>query len=148
MSRFCDVYAEAQPDPTDMRGGSVIGPEQSPEVMREAGRRAVYVRRIRAEVKRMIQDGETSLAEVLEASEVSRLAAAVSEALGVECSTADVSDALARMRVVDLLRALPGFGHARAERLMKVAHISSQRRIRGLGHRQQVEILKALDERN
>lgn len=123
----------------------MIGPQQSAEVLRDASLRAGRARGSRAEVKRRIRDGETLVAEVFEAT-ASGLAVTVSQALGAGHTADEVAHALARMRIVDLILALPGYGNVSAEMLMQTARISPQRRIRGLGQRQREEILSLLGE--
>lgn len=50
-----------------------------------------------------------------------------------------------RMRVFDLMRALPGIGLAGAERAMRELRISQRRRIKGLGVRQMERLLDWID---
>ncbi|WP_308286214.1 hypothetical protein [Actinomycetospora soli] len=46
--------------------------------------------------------------------------------------------------MAQLLRALPGYGRAKADAVMDQAEISPSRRISGLGKRQHEALLKAL----
>ena len=46
------------------------------------------------------------------------------------------SPAIARLRTVDLLQALPGVGEVRARSIMEGCEISAPRRLKGLGRRQ------------
>lgn len=48
----------------------------------------------------------------------------------------DSDDVVARMRVVDLVVAVPGIGPARAERVLDDCHIARTRRLAGLGDHQ------------
>ena len=56
--------------------------------------------------------------------------------LGPALALARANEALAGIRVVDLLVCLPGVGPKRAEALMSEARIAPSRRVRGLGQRQ------------
>lgn len=105
----------------------MIGPPQPPDVLQEAGRRAVEARRRRAEAKRQLAEGEIGLAELVE-------------------SAADDSS-LARMPVSELIAALPGYGTKRTESLMKACGISPRRRLGGLGIRQKSRLMQALAEK-
>ena len=50
-------------------------------------------------------------------------------------------------KVFAWLRAFPGIGTARADAIMRKARIKPSRRVRGLGARQRVAVLQALEER-
>jgi len=54
-------------------------------------------------------------------------------------------DALARMRVIDLLTAMPGIGPARGRTLMDRLGIAQSRRLRGLGEHQRAALLEVFD---
>jgi predicted flap endonuclease-1-like 5' DNA nuclease len=97
-----------------------IGPEQSAEVLRRAGAKAVAMRRERAAVKASLASGEMSVADVLAKS-------------GME--------SIARMKARDLLRALPGVGAVRADKLLEDLGISQRRTLRGLGTRQREALI-------
>ncbi len=56
--------------------------------------------------------------------------------VGEAIAAAKVDDALAGIRVHDLLRCLPGVGPKRAEGMMAALGIAASRRIRGLGAHQ------------
>ncbi|MCC6109531.1 MAG: integration host factor [Denitrobacterium sp.] len=49
-----------------------------------------------------------------------------------------------RMKVVTLIETLPGYGKAKAEKVMAEVHIAESRRLRGLGERQQAALLERL----
>ena len=49
-----------------------------------------------------------------------------------------------RMKVSTLIETLPGYGKAKAEKVMKELQIAESRRLRGLGERQQVALLERL----
>jgi ribosomal protein S13 len=46
------------------------------------------------------------------------------------------NDVIGKMRVVDLLQAMPGLGKVRAKQMMERLNISESRRVRGLGANQ------------
>lgn len=50
-------------------------------------------------------------------------------------------------KVFAWLRAFPGIGTARADAIMREARINPSRRVSGLGARQRVAVLRALEER-
>ena len=78
--------------------------------------KAAQSRKRRAEVKAKVKTGEFSIDAVLE--------------------IADNEDAIAKMRVRELLEALTGVGKVRASSLMERLNISPTRRIAGLGRHQ------------
>lgn len=99
-------------------------PTLTDEQRREAVEKAQAARRARKELKASIKRGEVSLTEVLD-----------SEGPVVE-----------RMRVWDLLRALPGIGEAKAKKLMQDCGIAESKRVGGLGCRQREKLREAFDE--
>lgn len=101
-------------------------PELDPEQRRAALEKAAEVRRIRADVKQMLKTGELGLRQLLD--------------------RADGADALARMRVHEVLESLPSYGKARARKLMERLDIARSRRLRGLGRRQRAALLDELAE--
>ena len=58
---------------------------------------------------------------------------------------AAVNEAIARMRVSELLESLPGYGKIRAHALMERFNISPTRRVQGLGRHQRQALLKEFD---
>lgn len=96
-------------------------PELDPEQRRAALDKATHARRIRAELKQMLKAGEVSLAEVLARSES--------------------AEPLAKMRVVEVIEALPAHGPVKARRVMDELAISPTRRLRGLGTRQRAALI-------
>lgn len=99
-------------------------PDLDPEQRREALAKAAEVRQIRAQVKQMLKTGEVTLAEVLD--------------------RAETAEPLAKMKVADVIEALPNIGKIRARRLMERLDIAPTRRLRGLGPRQKQALLEAL----
>lgn len=118
----------------------MIGPEQPAEVMREAGQRAVRMRRIRAEIKRRLKDGDSSLEDVIGGGATPER---IRKWFPSQVDASEIDNALARMRAVDLLTALPRYGNARAEKLMLEVSISPRRRVGGLGSRQRQALITA-----
>lgn len=102
-------------------------PELDPEQRQAALVKAKEARRIRAELKQMLKAGEVSLRDVLDRS--------------------SSADALAKMKVADVLEAMPAFGPVKARRLMEELEIASSRRLRGLGPRQREALLATFEDR-
>ncbi|MEX1177145.1 MAG: integration host factor, actinobacterial type [Nitriliruptor sp.] len=102
-------------------------PELDPEQRRAALAKAAEARRIRAELKQMLKAGEVSIRDVLDRS--------------------SSADALAKMRVADVLEAMPAFGPVKARRLMEELAIAPSRRLRGLGPRQREALLATFEGR-
>jgi hypothetical protein len=100
-------------------------PRLDPEQRRAALQKAAEARRIRAELKQMLKTGEVSFRDVIE--------------------RADSTDALAKMKVVELLEAMPNIGKTRARRLMEQLRIASNRRVQGLGANQREALLAVFD---
>lgn len=98
-------------------------PELSKEQRAEALKKATAVRSARRVFKEELTRGEMTLEEAIK--------------------RAKADDALAGIRVRDLLQCLPGVGPKRAEQAMDEIGISHARRIRGLGAHQ----VKALVDR-
>lgn len=96
-------------------------PQLDPEQRRQALEKAKEARRIRAELKQMLKAGEVTLREVIE--------------------RADTAAPLAKMRVSEVIEALPNHGKVRAGQLMDDLNIASSRRIQGLGPRQREALL-------
>ena len=86
--------------------------------------KAARARSIRAEVKQNIKSGKTTVAQVLTAAEK--------------------EEALGRLKVSELLEALPGVGHVRADAIMERVRIARTRRVRGLGIHQRKALIELL----
>jgi guanylate kinase len=97
-----------------------LPPKLSDEQRQAALLKAAASRKRRAEVKIKIKNGEFSMDTVLE--------------------IAKTEDAIAKMRVRELLEALSGVGKIRAQALMERLNISPTRRIQGLGRHQIKEL--------
>jgi hypothetical protein len=78
--------------------------------------KAAASRRERAEVKNRLKHSGASIMEVLHQGQE--------------------NDVIGKMRVLDLLQAMPGLGKVRARQLMERLSISESRRVRGLGTNQ------------
>lgn len=96
-------------------------PELDAQERREALEKAKRARQVRAQLKHMLKAGEVQLHEVLD--------------------RASDAPALAKMRVVEVLEALPNVGKVTAAKLMDELRIAPTRRIRGLGSRQRQALL-------
>jgi guanylate kinase len=91
-------------------------PQLTPEQRKEALIKAAASRKRRAEIKAKIKNGDFSIDAILE--------------------LAKEEDAVAKMRVRELLESLSGVGKVRAQSLMERLNISPTRRIQGLGRLQ------------
>lgn len=100
-------------------------PELGPEERRAALLKAAEARRIRAELKQMLKSGEVSIGQVIE--------------------RAGSADALAKMKVCDVLEAMPAYGPVKARRLMEQLDIAPTRRVRGLGPRQRAALVATFE---
>ncbi|MHA6509539.1 integration host factor, actinobacterial type [Tessaracoccus sp. Y1736] len=98
-------------------------PQLSSAQLEAAREAATQARRARAELKEQVKTGTVSFTEALNKS------------VG--------DDTLSRIKVVDLLRAMPRVGITRASEIMENLQIAPNRRIRGLG-RHQVDRLNEL----
>lgn len=87
--------------------------------------KAAKSRRIRAEFKAAIKGGEKRWFDAFDNNE----------------------DAIAKMRVLDLVSSLPGFGSTRALAILEKAGISPTRRVQGIGRNQRDSLMKILGNR-
>ncbi len=87
--------------------------------------KAAAARRARAELKDRLKRGSTSLKQVF--------------------NYAESDEILAKMKVSELLQALPRVGKAKAQEIMTDLGIAPNRRLRGLGDRQRTTILEMFD---
>ena len=100
-------------------------PQISNEVRRAALEKAANYRKERAKFKREIAEGIRGWREAIESQ----------------------SEAISRMRVKELLEAMPGFGSIRAQAILDRVGISSTRRIKGLGSTQRKKLEEELKGR-
>jgi len=91
-------------------------PSRTPEQRQAALEKAAASRRERAEVKNRLKTAGATIAEVLEEGQK--------------------NDVIGKMRVSELLQALPGLGKVRAAQVMERLNIAESRRVRGLGAKQ------------
>ena len=97
-------------------------PQLTDEQRKEALEKAAQARHERAELREKIKSGKVTLEEVL-----------------------DSDDPIAnRMKVSALIESLPGYGKAKAAKIMGELGISESRRVKGLGARQREQLLAAL----
>lgn len=99
-------------------------PQLTDEQRKAALEKAAQARHERAELREKIKSGKVTLDEVL-----------------------DSDDPIAnRMKVSALIESLPGYGKAKAARIMDELGISATRRVKGLGARQREQLLDALSK--
>lgn len=98
-----------------------VPPALTPEQRADALVKAAHSRRARADVKAKVKTGLLGISDVL--------------------ILAKSEPAIAKMRVSELLEALPGVGKIRAAAIMERLAISSPRRIQGLGIHQRAELI-------
>jgi hypothetical protein len=99
-------------------------PQLSEEQRKAALEKAAAARHARAELRDKIKRGEVSLQDVLDSED----------------------DIAARMKVSALIESLPGYGKAKATKIMDELGISASRRVKGLGARQREQLLEALSK--
>lgn len=99
-------------------------PTLTPEQRSAALAKAFEVRAARSAVLASLKTGEKTMPQVLAA--------------------AKTDSVVGKTKVAQLLKALPGFGPARATALMEQAGIAANRRVAGLGERQRAALLAAL----
>jgi uncharacterized protein GlcG (DUF336 family) len=99
----------------------------SPQERSDALRKAAAARAARASAKERLKSGELTVAQVLDSG-------------GTE-------EAIARMRVSELLEALPGIGKVRAAAIMDSLGIAASRRVRGLGIHQRRALVDFMNEK-
>ena len=100
-------------------------PQLSPEERANALAKAKFSRQVRAGVKLRIKNQDLSIAQVLE--------------------IAHTDEAIAKMRVCELVESVPGMGKIRAKALLERLNISLTRRVQGLGRHQIQSLLREFD---
>ena len=98
-------------------------PQLSPEERKAALEKAKAARIKRAEVREDLKAGKLTRKEVLDMKD---------------------DPVVGRMRVSTLIETMPGYGKAKAEKVMAELHIAESRRLRGLGERQEAALLERL----
>ena len=92
---------------------------------RPALEKAKAARIKRAEVREELKTGKLTVAQVLDMRD---------------------DPVVGRMKISTLIETLPGYGKAKAERIMKELQIAESRRIRGIGERQREALLARLSK--
>ncbi|MET0928794.1 MAG: integration host factor, actinobacterial type [Aeromicrobium sp.] len=102
-------------------------PILTPEQRAAALEKAALARQLRADVKARLKASTATLTDVIQ--------------------EAKIDDVIAKLRVVDLLQAMPGVGKVRAQEIMQRIGIADSRRLRGLGANQVSALLAEFAER-
>jgi len=98
-------------------------PPLSDDARKEALKKAAAARSARATLRTQVKDGELSFAEVL----------------------AKAGDPVVdKIPVITLIESLPGYGKAKASKLLAELGISDTRRVKGLGEKQKAALLERL----
>jgi len=92
----------------------------------DALNKAAAARATRAAAKESLKNGQSSASQII--------------------NSAMEDEAMARMKVSELLEALPGIGKVRAAVIMKQLGIAASRRLRGLGVHQRRALVDFIDE--
>lgn len=103
-----------------------LPPRLSTAERRAALAKAAEARKVRAAFKAEVKSGIRSWTDALDSD----------------------LDPIKRMRLKELLAALPGFGEIRAESVMERAGISPSRKVQGIGSKQRGELLRILKGRS
>jgi hypothetical protein len=98
-------------------------PQLSDEARKEALKKAAAARSARAELRAKVKSGELSFADVL----------------------AKIGDPVVdKIKIITLIESLPGYGKAKAAKLLADLDISDTRRVKGLGEKQKAALLERL----
>lgn len=98
-------------------------PERSLDQRMDALRRANEIRSRRAQLKRDLKDGHTSITALI----------------------SDPPDYVLTAKVFDMLMAVPKYGKVKATRFLNTCRISQGKTIGGLSERQRTELLEVLN---
>ena len=98
-------------------------PTRTPEERQAALEKAKIARIKRAEVRDDLKSGKLTLKDVLNMKD---------------------DEIVGRMKVSTLIETLPGYGQAKASKVMGELKIAESRRLRGLGERQEAALLERL----
>ncbi|OUO35506.1 integration host factor [Olsenella sp. An285] len=99
-------------------------PQLTDEQRKAALEKAAQARHERAELREKIKSGKVTLEDVLESDD----------------------PIASRMKVSTLIESLPGYGKAKAAKIMDELGISATRRVKGLGARQREQLVEALSK--
>lgn len=102
-------------------------PELTAEQRKAALEKAAVVRRERAAVKNRIKNAEATVRQII--------------------TEGQDNEIIGKMRVLDVLQAIPGLGKVRARNLMERLGISESRRVRGLGINQIAALEREFEHR-
>lgn len=102
-------------------------PKLTDEQRRQALAKAAAARQVRAEVKNRLRHSGASVADVL--------------------AEAERNEAVAKIKVLDLLQSIPGIGRRTAEQIMGDLRIAQSRRLRGLGQNQTRDLIAEIARR-
>jgi hypothetical protein len=98
-------------------------PTLSDEARKEALEKAKLARSARAALRNEVKNGEKTIAEVLSEKD---------------------NPVIDKIKVISLIESLPGYGKAKAAKLLADLGISETRRVKGLGERQKAALLERL----
>ncbi len=99
-------------------------PQLTDEQRKAALEKAAAARHARAELREKIKNGDVTLEEVLDSD----------------------NPIASRLKVSALIESLPGYGKAKAAKVMNELGISATRRVKGLGARQREQLIEALSK--
>ena len=100
-------------------------PQLSPEDRQAALEKAKAARIKRAQVRDDLKAGKLTLAQVVDMKD---------------------DPVIGRMKVSTLIESLPGYGKAKASKIMDELGISATRRVKGLGARQREQLIEQLSK--
>jgi hypothetical protein len=98
-------------------------PQLSEEARKEALKKAAAARSARVELRQKIKEGKVTVKEVLET---------------------EGDSVIDKLKVSTLIESLPGYGKAKAAKLMYELGVSDTRRVKGLGAKQRAALLERL----
>ena len=98
-------------------------PQLTAEERQAALEKAKVARIKRAQIREELKTGKLTLKDVLNMKD---------------------DEIVGRMKVSTLIETLPGYGKAKAEKVMNELHIAESRSLRGLGERQRAALLERL----
>ena len=105
--------------------GLPLPPPLTEEQRKDALAKAAEARRRRANLKEALKSGTQTLGDLLDMTD----------------------EVVAKMKVSSVLEALPGVGKVRARKIMDMLEISESRRIRVLGTKEKISLLKEFEAR-
>src|SRR5690606_8622610 len=109
------------------RSESIVLPDLTPEQRQAALDKAAQARRVRAEVKNRLRHSGATIKDVL--------------------AEAEHDEAIAKIKVIDLLQSVPGIGKVTAVEIMERLKIAQSRRLRGLGPNQAKALIEEFARR-